>query len=153
MVKLSAAFLLLCTQLHVANVSSFAPTNNLEARNGIATSSTTALGFNWFGLGKGGEDVGSGDGDKGIGITNTQQKDYVSTDWLSNNLPAFGSKGSQVENVESADIVIVGGGISGLAAAITARRPWIVLWCTVTVRLRVRSFPACSDAKGQASVS
>ena len=120
MVKLSAAFLLLCTQLHVANVSSFAPTNNLDARNGIATISTTALGFNWFGLGKGSEDVASGDGDKGIGITNTQQKDYVSTDWLSNNLPAFGSKGSQVENVESADIVIVGGGISGLAAAITA---------------------------------
>mmetsp|Transcript_2896 Transcript_2896/g.6825 ORF Transcript_2896/g.6825 Transcript_2896/m.6825 type:complete len:580 (+) Transcript_2896:66-1805(+) len=120
MVKLSAALLLLCTQLEVRNVASFAPVTNLEARNGIATSSTS-LGFNWFGLGKGNEDVGSENGGQGSrGITNTQQKDYVSSDWLSNNLPTFGSKGSPVENVESADIVIVGGGISGLAAAITA---------------------------------
>ncbi len=118
--KLSAALLLLCTQLEVRNVASFAPVTNLEARNGIATSSTS-LGFNWFGLGKGNEDVGSENGGQGSrGITNTQQKDYVSSDWLSNNLPTFGSKGSPVENVESADIVIVGGGISGLAAAITA---------------------------------
>ena len=119
MVKLSVAFLLLCVQLNAVDVSSFAPVTNLDARNGIATSSTTALGFNWFGLGKGNEDVVSSDGGSSIGITNTQQKDYVSTDWL-NNLPAFGNKGSQMENVESADIVIVGGGISGLAAAITA---------------------------------
>ena len=121
MVNLSAAFVLLCTQLHVENVSGFTPATNLDVRNGITTSSTT-LGLNWFGLGKSNEDAGSADGglDSSIGITNTQQKDYVSIDWLSNNLPAFGSKGSQVENVESADIVIVGGGISGLAAAITA---------------------------------
>ncbi len=120
MVKLSATLLLLCIQLDVRKVSSFAPVTSLEARNGISTSSTS-LGLNWFGFGKSNEDVGSEDGGQGSpGITNTQQNDYVSSDWLSENLPAFGKKGSPAENAESADIVIVGGGISGLAAAITA---------------------------------
>ena len=129
MVNLSAALLLLFTQLQEESITGFTPVTNLDARNnGITTTttSTTALALNWFGFGKNGngEDVGtSGDGGQGddgssIGITNTQQKDYVSTDWLSNSLPSF--KDSQAETIEYADIIIVGGGISGLAAAITA---------------------------------
>jgi phytoene dehydrogenase-like protein len=133
MVKLSTALLLLCTQLQVGSITGFTPVTNLDARNnnGIRTAttttsaSTTSLALNWFGFGKKGnsEDFGDGgqgnDGGSSIAITNTQQKDYVSTDWLSNNLPSF-NKDSPAETGGSADIVIVGGGISGLAAAITA---------------------------------
>jgi len=125
MVNLCIALLLLGTQLHAVNVEGFSPvasSNNGYCRKTERTSSTTALAFNWFGFGKKGdagvteEDV---DEDSSIKITNTQQNDYVGTDWLSN-LPSFGNKNFEDENVESADIVIVGGGISGLAAAITA---------------------------------
>lgn len=119
----TAAFLWIST-LQVDSVSGFLPANNLELKKGTATSTTsTALSFNLFGLGKkGNEDASSGsvDNESSMGITNTQQKDYVSNDWLNSNLPSFVKKGSQKDSTESADIVIIGGGISGLAAAITA---------------------------------
>lgn len=121
MVKLSVAFLILCTHLQANNSSGFAPVTSLHDRNGVSTTtSTTSLSFNLFGFGKKpSEDVSNQDDDakSSNGITNTQKNDYVSSDWMGN-LPSFGD--SRSENLESADIVIVGGGISGLAAAITA---------------------------------
>jgi phytoene dehydrogenase-like protein len=117
MVNLPAALLLLCTQLQVGTISSFAPVANLDARNGVTTTKT-ALDASWFGFGDKSND---GDETSPIGITNTQESDYVYTDWISNTLSSlFDDKEARIENVESADIVIVGGGISGLAAAITA---------------------------------
>eukprot|EP00536_Pseudo-nitzschia_multiseries_P002551 jgi/Psemu1/183754/e_gw1.34.36.1 len=145
MVKISPAVFLLGSQLQFGTVSAFLPaSNNLDPANRKATAavpttstststSTTALGFNWFGLGKkkqggGGDETDNNSGIFGQGssitITNTQQKDYVSDDWLSNNLPSFGKKGQggggADDDDESADVVIIGGGVAGLAAAITA---------------------------------
>ena len=116
---------MLCAQLQLGSVLGFLPASNFELTKGTATTTVTSttLAFDWFGLRKkGNEDIDSGifDEDPSVGITKTQQKDYISDDWLSNNLPSFGKNLSQQENVESADIVIIGGGISGLAAAITA---------------------------------
>jgi phytoene dehydrogenase-like protein len=112
-------FMQLQLQLHFQIVSSFLPMHTKELSNKLiaktrsttTTTTTTAFAFNWFGLGK--NDSNAKDAK---GITNTQ-KDFVSSDWLSN-LPSFATKG-QAES-ESADIVIIGGGVSGLAAAITA---------------------------------
>mmetsp|Transcript_26909 Transcript_26909/g.59077 ORF Transcript_26909/g.59077 Transcript_26909/m.59077 type:complete len:587 (-) Transcript_26909:52-1812(-) len=124
MFKVSPAVFLLCAQLQLGSVSGFLPARNLELTKGTTASVTsTTLAFDWFGLRKkGNEDGGSRifNEDPSIGITKTQQKNFISDDWLSNNLPSFGKESSQQENVESADIVIIGGGISGLAAAITA---------------------------------
>mmetsp|Transcript_16417 Transcript_16417/g.45303 ORF Transcript_16417/g.45303 Transcript_16417/m.45303 type:complete len:593 (-) Transcript_16417:1203-2981(-) len=138
MVKVSPAVLfLLCSQLRVGTLSGFVPANKGAATTAPTATSSTTLGFNWFGLGRNKGGGGGGDGDEttttteevfGLGgpsitITNTQQKDYVGVDddWLGNNLPSFGTKGGRTnENLESADVVVIGGGVSGLAAAITA---------------------------------
>jgi phytoene dehydrogenase-like protein len=122
MMKVPVAILLLFMQLQLQlnfqTVSSFLPMHTKElsnkriAKTRTSTTTTTAFAFNWFGLGN--NDSEGADQNSFIGITNTQQKDFVSSDWLSN-LPSFATKGS-----ESADIVIIGGGVSGLSAAITA---------------------------------
>jgi len=119
MVYLSASMFLLCWQVQITGIESFAPSTNLNSRSGTSTS-RTKLDLKWFGFGgKDDEDVDSAVEENAPGprgIFNTQQNDYVS-DGLFSNLPSLGNN---KENVMSADVVIVGGGISGLAAAITA---------------------------------
>jgi phytoene dehydrogenase-like protein len=119
-------FMQLQLQLNFQTASSFLPMHTKElsnkriAKTRTTTTTTTAFAFNWFGLGKNGsnvEDTKGADQNSSIYITNTQRNDFVSSDWLSN-LPSFATIG-QAES-ESADIVIIGGGVSGLAAAITA---------------------------------
>jgi phytoene dehydrogenase-like protein len=113
-------FMQLQLQLNFQTVSSFLPMHTKELSNKriAKTRTTTTTAFARFGLGKNDsntEDTKGAEQNSSIGITNTQQKDFVSSDWLSN-LPSFATKG----RAESADIVIIGGGVSGLAAAITA---------------------------------
>ncbi|VEU41155.1 unnamed protein product [Pseudo-nitzschia multistriata] len=120
MVKISSAALLLCLQMQPGTVSGFLPASkNLNANGNGAVTSTT-LAFDWFGLRKNGnsESVASIFDSSTNMIVNTQQKDYVTDgDWLSKNLR---NKNNKNNDAESADVVVIGGGISGLAAAITA---------------------------------
>jgi len=123
MMKVTVAVFLLLMQLHFPIVSSFLPMHSKELRNkGLAktrttTTTTTAFAFNWFGM-KGNDNNVDGTDDtnqnNSIGITNTQSKDFISSNQFIN-LPSFATKAES----GSADIVIIGGGISGLAACIT----------------------------------
>merc|ERR1719491_408537 len=91
--------------------------NKVLAKTRTTTTTTTAFAFNWFGM-KGNDNNVDGTDDtnqnNSIGITNTQSKDFISSNQFIN-LPSFATKAES----GSADIVIIGGGISGLAACIT----------------------------------
>lgn len=115
----SLLFVLFYTQLNFGTILGFTQLNHLDAsRKSIKTS--IKLANNWFGFGEKGKVDAANEGNdssSSIRIINTQQQDDLNTGWLSNNLPSFGEVGKIAES--AADIVIVGGGVSGLAAAIT----------------------------------